>query len=127
MSTLLSPVQLDGIDGIEPISTNPDVSGNLILNSPRGRVFARISNTNASYDCAVAMVTTKVVAEGSSGNLTVQDPSVSIPSQESRVIGPWTDNFENGSNQIELAWSNVGAGGTEVPVADVDIEVFKIV
>lgn len=120
--------QLDAIDGAEPSVEHPNAVSNLanlITNIPRGRVFCRVANTDGANPITVTIESTAVVSEGSSGNLTVEDPVITIAHDEVVMLGPWTANFEQGSpnaSKIRLTW-NCGS----VAEADVDVEVYKIV
>jgi len=120
--------QLDAIDGAEPSVEHPNAAGNvsnLITNTPRGRVFCRVANTDGANSITVTAVSTAVVVEGSSGNLTVEDPVITLAHGEVKVLGPWSTNFEQiapNAGKVRLTW----ACGS-VSEADVDVEVYKIV
>lgn len=120
--------QLDAIDGAQPSVEHPNAAGNLsnlITNTPRGRVFCRVVNTDGANSITVTVESTAVVAEGSSGNLTVEDPVITIAHDEVVMLGPWSTNFEQASpnvGKVRLTW----ACGS-VSEDDVDVEVYKIV
>ena len=126
MATALTPEQLNAITGLNPTKYDADSGDdNTIANNPVGYVFARIQNNAAvDYDCSVTAVSTKTITEGSSGTLTVEDPTVVIPGNGGvRVIGPWSANF---GDPVTLQWDMEVQPGNVVLDTDVDVEVFKI-
>lgn len=120
----LTAVALNALTGITPTIAHPNAdpnNKNAVTNTPRGRVFCRITN-NGGTSITVTEEATAVVVEGSSGNLVVTNPGITIAATVSKVIGPWSQNFENLTGKVILSWT-LGA----VDETDVDIETFKIV
>lgn len=121
----LTAVALNALTGITPTIAHPNAADNkknAVTNTPRGRVFCRITNNDATDPITVTEESTAVVSEGSSGNLVVTNPAITLAATVSKVIGPWSQNFENLTGKVILSWTL----GT-VDEADVDIETFKIV
>jgi hypothetical protein len=125
----LTAVQLNALIPPTPTVEHPNgadlgVSGNevnLIPNTPRGRVFTRITNNGAST-ITITLDATATVTEGSSGSLAVTDPAPTILAGASKVIGPFSANFERTGSKVAITWTR-----NTVASADIDIETYKIV
>jgi hypothetical protein len=121
--TTLTAEALSAVTGLEPTVVNPDhVNGNDIANSPRGRVFLRVANGEAVEITAKANVIKTVAEDGE--QLTITSPEIAIPAGETRIIGPWSNNFETTTapaGRVNIDWTGITTD------ANVDIEALKIV
>ena len=130
--TDLTLTQLNALTGVALLGSavNPDVTnGNKIHNSPRGRVFLAIRNnsTTPGEDLQIDIPTPVTVTEGSSGDLTVQDPQITVGDGEEVLIGPFSSNFEDNdpsAGYVVFDWTEIG--GLDAST-DVDIQAYKIV
>ena len=121
--TTLVAEALSAVDGLEPTVVHSDHTlGNDIANSPRGRVFLRVTN-NEEVPITVTALVAKTVSEDGE-QLTIESPKITIPAGETRFIGPWSSNFETAispTGRVNIDWTSVATD------ADVDIEACKIV
>jgi hypothetical protein len=120
LNALIPPVPtVEHPNGADLVTPGNEV--NLIPNTPRGRVFARITNNGAST-ITITLDATATVTEGSSGSLAVADPAPTIVTGASKVIGPFSANFERTGSKVAITWTR-----NTVASADIDIETYKIV
>ena len=121
--------RLDAINGIDidgltpvPCPVFAGVDGIALYNSPTGRIFALIENTNATPadDLTISIASTTTVTEGQ-GTLAVADVEIVIGDGEKALIGPFSANF-NAANRVVFLFAGAGTLAKE----DIIINFFKL-
>lgn len=94
-------------------------NGNAFTNS-RGKLIARITNNNSGSDAIVATFTvTKTVPEGS-GHIDCANEAVTVAAGATKVVGPWSSNFEGTGQKINVVWSGDALEG------EIDLELIAL-
>jgi hypothetical protein len=98
MATL--SVESVDVDGLDPTMNSCAAGGDEFVND--GQVWVEIDNQDAS-DTDVTFVTDKTVQD-----LAVADKVVTVPTTERRLIGPFsTDLFNDSDNKVQITYEKV--------------------
>lgn len=102
-------------------SGNIDKTNGNTWTNARGKLIALVTNNSSgATDIVGTFTVTKTIPEGST-SIPAQNVAVTVAKDATKVIGPWSANFESNSGlKIAVAWS--GAAAAE----DVDITLIQL-